>query len=125
MISPDMYAEFVLPRIRRQCQKLDYTVYHLDGPDALRHIDAVLSIPELNALQWESGAGNPHPADPVWWDRVWKKVYAAGKSAYLHGIPSDKIEPFVKEFGQDGTLVLTKTETEDQARRLMDESLNW
>ncbi len=125
MISPDMYDEFVKPRIQKQCRRLDCTVYHLDGPDALRHIDSVLAIPELDALQWEPGAGNPHTGDKIWWDRVWKKVYAAGKSAFLHGVPANQVEPFVKEFGQDGTLIITHTETEDQARRLMDDSLNW
>jgi hypothetical protein len=125
MISPDMYDEFVAPRIQKQCQKLDYTVYHLDGPDALRHIDSVLAIPELDALQWEPGARGPHTGDKVWWDKVWKKVYAAGKSAFLHGVPADEIEPFVKEFGTEGTLIITHTETEDQAHKLMDDSLSW
>ncbi|WP_052881012.1 hypothetical protein [Kiritimatiella glycovorans] len=125
MISPDMYDEFVLPHIRRQCQRLDYAVYHLDGPDAIRHLDSVLTIPELNALQWEPGAGQPRTSDPVWWDRIWKKVYASGKSAFLHGAPIEQVEPFVKEFGTEGTLILTATEDEDTAKRLMDDSLNW
>lgn len=125
MISPDMYEEFVLPRIQEQCRRLDYTVYHLDGPDALRHIDAVLSIPELDALQWEPGARGPHTGHRDWWDKVWKKVYAAGKSAFLHGVPANEAEPFVKEFGQEGTLIITHTETEDQARQLLDVSEQW
>ena len=125
MISPDMYAEFVLPHLQRQCRRLDYTVYHLDGPDAIRHLDAVLTIPEINAVQWEPGAGNPHTGDKVWWDPIWRKVYAAGKSAFLHGVPPDEIKPFVEEFGQDGTLVITAVATEDQALKLMDDSLNW
>lgn len=125
MISPAMFDEFVLPRLRRQCRRLDYSVYHLDGPDAICHIDSILSIPELTALQWEPGAGNPNTADPVWWKPVWEKVYAAGKSALLLGASRDLVEAFVKEFGQAGTLVLTQAESEDQARRFMDNSLNW
>ncbi|MCF7818765.1 MAG: hypothetical protein K9M54_12890 [Kiritimatiellales bacterium] len=125
MISADMYNEFALPHLRRQCQRLDYAVYHLDGPGAIHHLDAVLTIPEINAIQWEPGAGNPHTGDRVWWDRIWKKVYAAGKSAFLHGVPAHEIEPFVKEFGQAGTLVITDVASEDQARKLMDDSLDW
>lgn len=125
MISPDMYDEFVVPRLRKQCRRLDYAVYHLDGPDALRHIDSVLAIPEIDALQWEPGAGNPHPGDRGWWEKVWRKVYAAGKSAFLYGVPPGEIEPFVREFGQDGTLVISHTESESEARRLMDDSLRW
>ena len=125
MISPDMFEEFVKPRIQKQCRRLDYTVYHLDGPDAIRHIDAVLSIPELNALQWTPGESHPHPGDKSWWEPVWEKVYSAGKSALVLGVPPDSVEPFVKEFGQNGTMIITETKTENQAQQLMDNSLNW
>lgn len=125
MISSDMFIEFAIPHLRKQCKRLDFSIYHLDGPGALHHIDAVLSIPELKALQWEPGAGRPHTGHRMWWDKVWKKVFEAGKSAWLRGVPPEDVEPFVKEFGQAGTLVITHTESEDEARRLMDISLNW
>jgi hypothetical protein len=125
MISPEMFEEFALPRLQKQCQRLDYTVYHLDGPGAIRHLDALLRIPELDAIQWEPGAGQPHVADPVWWESVWKKVYAAGKSAFLREPPLDSIEPFVREFGQVGTQVIAVAESEDQAKQILDESLEW
>ncbi|NOU36039.1 MAG: hypothetical protein HOO88_04655 [Kiritimatiellaceae bacterium] len=125
MISRDMFDEFVLPHLRRQCQRLDFVIYHLDGPGAIHHLDSILTIPEIQAIQWEPGAGNPHVGDKFWWDKVWKKVYSAGKSSWLYGVPANDIEPFVKEFGQAGTLIITNVPDEDKARRLMDESLNW
>lgn len=41
LISPMMYREFFLPGIMEECRFLDRSVYHLDGPGALRHLDAV------------------------------------------------------------------------------------
>lgn len=76
MISQDMFTEFFLPGIRRECQFLDRSIYHLDGPGALRHLDAILSIPELDALQWVPGAGNEGYAR---WVSVYQRVQAAGK----------------------------------------------
>ena len=125
MISPDMFDAFVLPRLKKQCARLDYTVYHLDGPSAIAHLDSVLSIPELNAIQWAPGAGNAPASDRTWWDKVWKKVYAAGKSAYMHDVPAEQIEAFVKEFGQAGTQIISWVPSEDDSDRMMDESLNW
>ncbi|NOU36325.1 MAG: hypothetical protein HOO88_06110 [Kiritimatiellaceae bacterium] len=125
MISPDMFAEFVTPHLRKQAARVDNAVYHLDGPDAVRHLPEVLSIKEIKAVQWSSGAGQPHPADRVWWKSVWEPVYAAGKSAMLHHVPADEIEPFVKEFGQAGTMITTTIDTESTARKFLDESLNW
>lgn len=76
MISPAMFEEIFLPGIIRECQFLTHTIYHLDGPGALRHLDALLSIPELNAVQWVPGAGNE---DFARWVSVYKRVQAAGK----------------------------------------------
>jgi hypothetical protein len=76
MISKAMYDEVFLPGIRRECQFLDHSIYHLDGPGALRHLDSILSIPELDALQWVFGAGNEGFERWVW---VYQKVQAAGK----------------------------------------------
>jgi 5-methyltetrahydrofolate--homocysteine methyltransferase len=125
MISPDMFAEFVTPHLRKQAKRLDLAVYHLDGPDAIRHLPEVLSIKDIQAVQWSSGAGQPHPADKKWWKTVWEHVYASGKSAMLHHVPFDEIEPFIKEFGQAGTMITTSCQTESAAKRLLDESLNW
>ena len=53
-----MFNEFFLPGIRRECAFYERSIYHLDGPGALRHLDALLDIPELDAVQWVCGAGN-------------------------------------------------------------------
>jgi hypothetical protein len=76
MISPRMFQEIFLPGIVRECRFLDRSIYHLDGPGALRHLDAILAIPELHALQWVPGAGNEEFTRWVW---VYQRAQAAGK----------------------------------------------
>jgi hypothetical protein len=76
MISTEMFVDVFLPGIVRECQFLDRSIYHLDGPGALRHLDAILDIRELDALQWVCGAGNEgfHK-----WVPVYQRAQAAGK----------------------------------------------
>jgi 5-methyltetrahydrofolate--homocysteine methyltransferase len=128
MISPAMFAEFVCPYMERQCRRADFSLYHLDGPDCICHLDVLLSeVPSLDALQWVPGAGNPHPAcaDPAWWDVIWRPVYEAGKRAHVLGNPPELVKPFVKEFGWTGTYMGTGCESETAARRLIDEAATW
>ncbi|MDP7396401.1 MAG: hypothetical protein QGF67_11925 [Lentisphaeria bacterium] len=125
MISEDMFAEFVVPHLERQCARLDYSLYHLDGPDAVRHLEHLVKVPGLTAIEWTPGTGNPYAADRAWWETVWRPLYAAGKSAHCWAVPADSIEPFVKEFGQKGTLVTTGCESEAEARTLLEESIDW
>jgi len=61
MISPAMFEEFVVPYLRIQCSRLDYSVYHLDGTDCIRHLGLLLKIEELDAIQWTPQYGRPDP----------------------------------------------------------------
>jgi len=124
MISPDMFAEFVSPHLERQCARADFSVYHLDGPGAMGHLEHLVRVPSLNAVQWTPGYPNPASADPMWWEPIWRQVYDAGKSAMVHG-PPETLEPFLKEFGQKGTLYLTSAPTEREARKLLDDCVTW
>jgi len=80
MISPPMFREAVLPSLLVEFKYLERSVYHLDGPGALRHLDALLAIPELGAIQWVYGAGNGPSAR---WIDVYRRVQAAGKGIQL------------------------------------------
>jgi hypothetical protein len=77
MISKEMFDDVFLPGIARECQFLDRSIYHLDGPGALRHLDALLSIPDLDALQFVAGAGSEgfHR-----WVEVYQRAQSAGKA---------------------------------------------
>lgn len=80
MIGPEMFEEFFLPGIAEECRFYERSIYHLDGPGALRHLDMLLSIPELDAVQWVPGAGNEGFRR---WIPVYRRIQAARKSLYL------------------------------------------
>jgi 5-methyltetrahydrofolate--homocysteine methyltransferase len=82
MISPDQYREFVLPSLKKQVARLDHSLYHLDGPDAIRHIPAIMELKELDALQWTCGAGHPDGGCPRW-RPIYDAAMSAGKSLWL------------------------------------------
>jgi len=80
MISPQMFQEAVLPSIVWEMRYLARNIFHLDGPGALRHLDALLAQPQLNAVQWIYGAGHGPAAR---WIDVYKRIQAAGKGVQL------------------------------------------
>ncbi len=76
IISYKFSGDVFLPGIEAECQHLDASIYHLDGPNALQHLDSLLEVDELNAIQWVFGAVNG-PASK--WMDVYKKCQEAGK----------------------------------------------
>ena len=101
MISVDDYRRFVQPFIREQCQKIDYTLYHLDGVGAMHHLDALLEVKELNAIQWTPGVGEPQGGSPKWYD-LYRKILAGGKSIMACWVTLDELRPLLDHIGGDG-----------------------
>jgi 5-methyltetrahydrofolate--homocysteine methyltransferase len=111
MIGPEMFRKIVLPSLRKQCQNLTHSIYHLDGPDAIKHVDALMEIEELDALQWTCGAGKPDGASPQWYG-IYDKARAAGKSLWLSiedGTPrdwADSTQRILDKYGSTGIYFL-------------------
>ncbi|MCW0481809.1 hypothetical protein [Gaoshiqia sediminis] len=101
MISEEDFRRFVQPYIWEQCRKIDYTLYHLDGVDAQRHLDALLEIDELNAIQWTPGVGQPQGGDPSWYN-LYKRILAGGKSVMANWVTLDELEPLLDNVGNQG-----------------------
>ena len=86
MISPEMFRKFVMPTLRRDCKKITNTIYHLDGIGQLAHLDDLLTIDELNAVQWIYGDGQLSGRH---WMDVYKKIDRAGKRFQMIGDMED------------------------------------
>ncbi len=80
MISTAMFEDVFLPGIIKECQFYEKSIYHLDGPGALRHLDVLLDIKELDAVQWVPGAGNEGFNK---WIAVYQKIQKKNKGVEL------------------------------------------
>ena len=99
MISPEMFAEFMMPTLRHMTERLDYSIYHWDGPGALAHHDHLLSLERLDTLQWTPGAGVEPTPDPRWWP-IYHKTLDAGKNVLIGGTTKEELIALKKEFGR-------------------------
>ena len=86
MIGNPMFREFVRDTLREDTEKLDHVIYHLDGVGELNHLDDILAIEKLDAVQWVPGEGKP--TCDVWMD-VYRRIEQAGKQSWICGGPDD------------------------------------
>lgn len=82
MISSELFAEFELPCLAHETEQLDGSCYHLDGQDALHHLEAICSLPRMQAIQWQPGAGRGQQQD---WTDLHRRIDKLGKGQYLGG----------------------------------------
>ncbi|MCU0316189.1 MAG: hypothetical protein MUC92_06325 [Fimbriimonadaceae bacterium] len=76
LISENHFQEIVLPGIMEEAQASDRSIFHLDGPRALRHLESLLRIPSIHGIQWVYGAGGGPARN---WISVYEKIQMAGK----------------------------------------------
>jgi hypothetical protein len=80
LIGPDMFDEFVREDTEECARYVDRTIYHLDGPDAVKHLPRLLQIEKLDCVQWIQGAGKPLPSQ---WLPLLRQIQDAGKSVQV------------------------------------------
>ena len=122
MISKEMFDEFFLDGIAAECRHTQASIYHLDGPGALRHLDSLLAIPELNAIQWVPGAGQGRAVD---WLPVYKKCQAAGKGLQI-GLEVDEWDVIQQELRPEGLwLRIHGIRSSSEADALLRQATKW
>jgi len=117
MISPGHFKEIFLPPLIETMGIVGHRIYHLDGVMAMRnHLDALLAVDELHAIQWVPGDGN---WEPMQWIPVLQKIQAHKKSVWCFA-PADAVIPVLKELEPNGLCICTGAAAEDDAKRLIE-----
>jgi hypothetical protein len=80
MIGPKQFERVCLPDIARQAATVGRAVFHLDGPGAARHIDALLEVPDIQAIQFTPGEGTP---SALAWVEMFRKIQGKRRSVLV------------------------------------------
>jgi hypothetical protein len=99
MISPEMFTEFGIPILANEVKGIDHVVFHLDGKGVAKHIDQILTVPEIQAIQWVQGVGDDAPI--MQWVPFIKKLQKAGKGVMVDLKPKE-LEPFMNVVNPKG-----------------------
>ena len=118
MISPEMFARFVMPDLIACCDHLDDGFYHLDGKGQIVHVDQLLSMERLRGIQWIPGDGQP-PADQ--WLDLLKRIKDAGKLQQVYVSPEGAMRIVESLGGKGFVLAVNKGMNKDEADAFLKE----
>jgi hypothetical protein len=117
LLGPRHARRFVLPAIAEEAAFLDHCIFHLDGPRALTHLDDLLAIPDIDAIQWVPGDGQPRSVE---WMELLQKIQAAGKGLWLDWT-IDEIHQHYQDLQPEGVCFYLTPDSPQEA----DELLEW
>ncbi len=115
MISPRMFDRFFMPAVEQQCAWIGRTIFHLDGPGALTHLQTLLGLPGLNGIQWVPGAESAQMTE---WIPLLQTIQAAGKLLVLSCEPWE-VNTLLTELRPEGVLLQTRCSSPAMADELM------
>jgi hypothetical protein len=116
-ISDRAFKQLVLPPLVEWMQRVDHRSWHLDGVGNLRHLDTLLAVHELQAIQWVQGEGPQKAILP--WAELIRHIQAHGKSVQVLCDP-EEVEPILAAVRPEGLAIRTHCASEGQARQLID-----
>ena len=123
MVSETMFQEFFLAGIIEEIRHTEASLYHLDGPQALRHLDALLDIPELNAIQWIYGAGAGRAPD---WLHVYRRCQEAGKGIQIIGVTPQELDVLIENLRPEGVWISMEGVSDpDAAESVLNRVARW
>jgi hypothetical protein len=115
MLSTELFQKFCLKHIYDFVDAVDFPIYHLDGKGAIVHLDCLLEIPKLKAIQWVPGAGNERLCQ---WYELINHIISKGKSVQVFA-EMNEIEELVNNVGAKGLQIVIPEISHEQAEQLM------
>ncbi|MDI9496905.1 MAG: trimethylamine corrinoid protein 2 [Bacillota bacterium] len=116
LISVRDAGRFVKPELEAELNWLDASIFHLDGPDALRHLDWLLEERRLAGIQWVYGAGQPGARH---WLELLQRIQAAGKNIQVE-VRYEDLEPLLTALRPEGLMLCCQAASELEAERIME-----
>ena len=122
MLSPQMFRKFVVPFLTEQCAWLDHSMYHLDGHQCIGHLEALLEIEELDAIEWTANPIVPPGGDPRWFP-MYRHILESGKSVQIVDMQPGDVRRLLDLVGSHGLYLfvnVTSPKEVDQLAKLIE-----
>jgi hypothetical protein len=111
LTSTETFCEFYFPTLQNEVRHMTHNIFHIDGVGVLRHLDHILSLPQIQAIQWVQGVGDDLPI--LQWLHVIKRIQAAGKGVVVD-LQLSELEPFIAAMSPDGLYLCIAAEEKIQ-----------
>lgn len=122
MISSQQFHEFVFPLLHEEVTAMTHNIFHMDGKGVARHLDAILELPNVQAIQWVQGVGNDQPI--LQWIPLIQRIQTAGRSVVVD-LTLAELEPLIDALQPEGLLLCLPSEGEEQELAILKRLQKW
>ncbi|MBN2304275.1 MAG: hypothetical protein JXQ72_07360 [Anaerolineae bacterium] len=121
LISPRLFKRFCLPVLEREVQSMTHNIFHVDGKGVARHIDTIMDVPGVHAIQWVQGVGDDLPI--MQWVPFIKKIQA--RKPVIVDLNKRELDAFMEAIRPEGIFLWVATDSEDEELALIEKIKKW
>ncbi len=121
LISTRFFEQFCLPVLQREVKTMTHNIFHVDGKNVARHLEAILSVPQVHAIQWVQGMGGDYPI--LQWLPLIKQIQA--KRPVIVDLQPHELEPFIEHMQPEGIFLWMATHSEEQELAIIKRLEKW
>lgn len=122
LISPAFFREYGLPILQREVQTMTHNVFHVDGKGVAKHLETILSVPQVNAIQWVQGVGDDLPI--MQWVPFLKELRAQGVPIIVD-LNKNELDAFMAEMQPQGLFLWIATDNEEEELEILKRLSKW
>lgn len=99
MVSGEFFDEFIADPLSQMIDFHGRTLFHLDGENAVKHLDRVLEQKKLTGVQVQA---TPYMQSAEFWIPHLKKIQKAGKTMWVAARHKQDVEDYIKNLEPEG-----------------------
>ncbi|MDR0720635.1 MAG: substrate-binding domain-containing protein [Treponema sp.] len=102
--------------------RMDHNIFHMDGKGVAKHLDEIIKLPKLNAIQWVQGLGEDQPI--MQWVPLVKKIQAAGKGVVVD-LMLNELDAFMSSVSPKGIYLCIETDNLEEEQEVLKKLEKW
>ena len=122
LISTKFFEEFGLPILQRETRSMTHNIFHVDGPGVARHLETILSVPDVHALQWVQGVGENYPI--MQWIPLIGDMQASGMPVIVD-LSVEDLDDFIDAMEPEGLFLWVASKDEQEELDILDRINKW
>ncbi len=101
---------------------MTHNIFHMDGKGVARHLDLILELPGVQAIQWVQGVSDDQPI--LQWVPLIKRIQSVGKSVVVD-LAKTELEDFIRAVRPEGIFLCLPSESEEEEQWLINRIERW
>lgn len=122
MISPEDYIRYGLPILQWEVKTMTHNIYHVDGKGVANHIDAILSVPAIQCIQWVQGMADDYP---IMQHLDFIRYVQSKRKGIIVDLSKNDLDEFMEKMSPKGIFLWIATENEDEELAILRKLLRW